>query len=294
MTNQWDTGGSAGICYFTAASGKEVAIEIENAEVGGKSSGLFTHHLVSQLHEAADKKIPWAPVQMAVTGQVAKNTENLQHPTLSRAFRHVSIFGAPEPVTEVTPDPAKVEAPTPPVASSAVSVPIWDLYQSQQEDASILSLTMNPNMIPVKVGNKFQLQAKVGAGGFLLVMERAVSGKVNLWFPLKNKLGDAKVEAGQQISIPSNPRKRLMNDRPGMEYTKALLFMDNEEGRKLASALLARFHAETDAPEGSPLLFRPRRDFVEVENFDWYSADIAMNVLDKDHTIVDAPPLVQP
>jgi hypothetical protein len=76
-----------------------------------------------------------------------------------------------------------------------------------------------------------------------------------------------------------------------MQYTKALLFPDNDEGRKLATALLARFKPEIGAPAGSPLLFVPARDFVEVSAYDWYSADLAMNVVDKDTQISDRFPV---
>lgn len=275
-TNQWDSGGAAGICYFTAASGNEVAEEHTSAALGGKPSGIFTHFLTQLLNENVGKTTPWAPVQMAVTGKVAENTDNLQHPTLSGAFKNAPLFDPPS----ATP-PAVAAAPKP--------VPIWDLYQSQQEDPTALQLSVNPNTIPVRVGNKFQLVCKAGLDGYLLVIERGVSGKVNLWFPLSGKIDDAKVGAGQQITIPSNPQKRLVNDRAGMEYGKALLFANTDAGRKLAGELLQRFRAEIGTPEGNPRLFVPGRDWAEVSFFDWYSADIAMNVLGNDQELVAAP-----
>ena len=76
-------------------------------------------------------------------------------------------------------------------------VPVWDLYNTSHADTSKISLLMTPNKAPIKVGEKFRFDANVGTDGYLVILERGVSGKINLLYPMSRKLDDAAVRTGQ-------------------------------------------------------------------------------------------------
>ncbi|MBV9868974.1 MAG: caspase family protein [Abitibacteriaceae bacterium] len=277
-TNQWDSGGQAGICYFTAASGKEVA---EENDFSGTASGIFSHFVAAQLGVVAAKKaalgnagaegvgVRWGDVLTSVSGDVAAQTDSLQHPTVSRSFFKTLVFenneGAPAP----DPQPAPV--------------PVWNLYNTSHADASKVSLLMTPNKAPIKVGEKFRFDTTVGTDGYLVILERGVSGKINLLFPMSRKLDDAQVKAGQTVSIPPQKELAITNDRPGTEYVKAILFTRDVP----ATDLLKKFNA----PEGNGFatlntgtraLGQRSRDFIMVSADDWFTSDITMQVLNAD------------
>lgn len=277
-TNQWDSGGQAGICYFTAASGKEVA---EENDFNGTASGIFSHFVAAQLGVVAAKKaapgnagaagvgVRWGDVLTSVSGDVAAQTDSLQHPTVSKGFFKTLVFDT----NEGTPPPAPQPAP----------VPVWNLYNTSHADASKVALLMTPNKAPIKVGDKFRFDTTIGTDGYLLILERGVSGKINLLYPMSRKLEDAQVKAGQTVSVPPQKELAITNDRPGTEYVKAILFTRDVP----AVDLLKKF----SAPEGNGFatldmgtraLGQRSRDFIMVSADDWFTSDITMQVLNAD------------
>jgi hypothetical protein len=108
--------------------------------------------------------------------------------------------------------------------------------------------------------------------GYLVVIERGVSGSINLLYPLSRKVEDAQVSPGQVVTFPSGDQV-FEPDAPGKEQIKAILFSSRED----AGALIASLPAVGVSYELIPSGTKPSKTSDERKRY--YSADFTFEVV---------------
>ncbi|HZP84120.1 MAG TPA: caspase family protein [Chthonomonadaceae bacterium] len=267
--------GQSDVCYFTASKRTETAKEMV---LDGKPHGVFSFYLAPML---LNKPPRWKQVEEKVNDNVAKETDDTQHPTLTPAFKDLPFL------------PKKEEVPTPPPPAPRT---VWDDYLATNPRPDQLKLLLDPNTATFKKGSpddadkgsnsRFTLRAQIGAtGGYLVVMERGVSGAINLLFPAPAKKEDVestRVSAGQEIRFPpdtTNARgERVQHvyyaDAIGTERVNAILFKSKERAMALLRAFPANGKIETI--QGARDL---RVEDVETDNSPFYTSDVIFEIV---------------
>jgi hypothetical protein len=144
----------------------------------------------------------------------------MQHPTVSPDFVKVAEFE--DKIGDAPPAPtASDDAPTGPKN-------VWDLYTAEHVDPHIVSVEMQPDKTTIAIGERISFRVTTGQAGYLIVLERGTSGKVNLIFPDPATLDAAKVDANTGTDFPSSDQA-FTPDAAGSERIKAILF-DSQEG----------------------------------------------------------------
>ncbi len=217
-------GSGAAACYFTASLGNQTSGE---DDFEGVRDGVFTHFLLTKI-KGMGAGATWGEVQKEVTGQVADYMEQTQTPKLSPStFCDLPIFGEKKGA-----DPEPTPAPTP-----APNQNLWDAFNEDRSDASLLELVMRPNKTVVKIKEQFVFEAKIGnQSGFLVLLDRDVDGKVYLLYPNSGNVEDSKVEGNSTVRLPANAGSKYDADTAGQERVKAILFSSEDAAKKLLNA----------------------------------------------------------
>lgn len=222
------------VCYYTATRKNEQAGEDQFPD--GSRHGVFTYYLVQRLTGGQDV---WDNVQKTVSGQVSDWMDDTQHPTLSANFKDAQVFEAkaeaPTTDTPPTPNPAPAPVATPTPKPNT----IWEMYNADNADPDKVLVSINPNQTTFAVNDQLSFGVKLGAAGYLVLLERGTSGNVNLLFPADAKAETASRPAGWSMTVPEDKDQAWAPDAAGTERIKALLFTSKE----LAEALLAKFPA---------------------------------------------------
>ena len=87
------------------------------------------------------------------------------------------------------------------------------------------------------LNEKFVLHTKVGANGYLLLLEYGVSGKVRLLSPTNGTLEEAQVKVKQTLRFPRNTANSYSANKPGTERVKAVLLPSRVEAEALRNAV---------------------------------------------------------
>lgn len=208
---------SSDICYFAASRNNEQAHE---TEIKGVDHGVFTYYLTERIKTPG---MSWGAMQTKVGGQVAKETEDLQHPTLTPSFSSKEVLAAP-------PDPVNPTSVKPPDPLPEISV--WDRYNEDRPDATKIRLAMEPNLTTLKVGEHLSFTATCGMDGYLVIIERGTSGGLQLLYPATKDVDAARVVAGQEIKTG-----KFYPDSPGSERIKAILFAFKSDAEDLMESV---------------------------------------------------------
>lgn len=223
------------VCYFTATRKNEQAGE--DLFPNGERHGVFTYYLVQRLN--SDKDI-WGNVQAKVGSQVSSWMDDTQHPTLSPSYNDAQIFEARVAPSDTTPNPP--DNPTPPNPTPVVTPApkpntMWETYSADNADPEKVLVSIEPDQTTFAVGEQLTFSVKLGAPGYLVLLERGTSGKVNLLFPADARVETAERAAGWTMTIPEDKGMAWAPDQPGTERIKALLFTSKEK----AEAVLEKF-----------------------------------------------------
>ncbi len=225
---------NGGVCYFTAALKTQVANE---TEMEGVRHGVFTFYLASKL---TGKKDLWQDVSAAVSTGVLEMTEGEQKPVLApTGFLSRSVFeggGSPGPSPTPKPGP-NPNPPTPPSPPPAPAMTLDKLYALSAPDPSRVKLLMTPEISPVKVGQQVRFRIEAGMEGYLLLIGRDPSGKLEILYPVQNEVKASKVAVGDVITVPGASDEAMTPDTIGTDGLKAILFTSQEA----ADALLKSF-----------------------------------------------------
>lgn len=205
------------VVYFVASRREEPAQE---DEFSGDVHGVFTWYLASRL---LSNRVTWGDLQAEVTSLVAERTGDTQHPTLTPGFGGTMVFGGPATVA---------------AASGGASSDAWAVFNRDRVEPGRLDLAMKPAASTMAVGDLLSFTVRVGSDGYLVLVERGVSGRVNLLFPSRPDVSMAAVRAGQTVAVPS-AGKAFSPDRPGTERVRALLFGSRAEAQAFLSAFEA-------------------------------------------------------
>ena len=157
--------------------------------------------------------------------------------------------GEKKPIPTPTPNPTPYKeahknpippAPKPPAPSpKPTTFTLARLLTDAAVDAQQVSLIVEPNVSALTLGKGLRLSIEVGAEGYLVVILTDKEGAMTPLYPRDPKVGadGALVKAGQNVAIPSNPRRTLKPDTPGDFRVRAFLLPTKES----ADALLAAF-----------------------------------------------------
>lgn len=215
------------VVYFVASRREEPAQE---DEFSGDVHGVFTWYLASRL---LSNRVMWGDLQAEVTSLVAERTGDTQHPTLTPGFSQSLVFGGPARVAAGGSSSPGGAAPAAGSSSDA-----WAVFNRDRVEPGRLDLAMRPAASTMAVGDLLSFTVGVGSDGYLVLVERGVSGRVNLLFPSRPDVSLAAVRAGQTVDVPS-AGKAFSPDRPGTERVRALLFGSRAE----AAAFLGAFES---------------------------------------------------
>jgi hypothetical protein len=224
------TGGNAGgeVVYFTAALQTQVANE---TQLDGVPHGVFTFNLAKKLDGKADL---WKDIQGAVAQGVGEATSGQQTPVLAPSkFLEQPLFqnGGEMAAESAAPPPAPDPQPQ-------TSTPLSEVFSQSVPDDTLLKLEFEPQLSPIKVGEKIKMKVTVGTQeGFLVVVNRDPAGKLDLMFPRAGGVDAAKVSAGQVVTLPPGANEFYSADTEGTDSVKAFLFSSQEAAAKLIGEL---------------------------------------------------------
>lgn len=229
------------ICYITAGRFNEDAFE---DTINGKPRGVFTHYLCGRLN--TDQPVAWQTIQWDVAAQVAAHVDDQQHPNFPVAFLANAAFEgstvAPAEYGGGGPEHGPDSPPNPPLNPNGRTAPasrtLWTLFNVDNVDPRLVSLSMRPNKAEVAVEESLEFDLTVGKAGYLVVVEHSVEGTLVPIFPRDGDIASAQVRAGQKVVIPE-PGVTAFADRSGKERLKALLFDDEQAAGELLAGLLA-------------------------------------------------------
>lgn len=224
------TGGDAKgeVVYFTAALQTQVANE---TQLDGVPHGVFTFNLAKKLDGKADL---WKDIQGAVAAGVSEATDGQQVPVLAPSkFLEQPLFqnGGQAAADSANPMPAQDPQPQQTVALS-------EIFMQSVPDDSVLKLEFEPQISPIKIGEKIKMKVTVGAQeGYLVIVNRDPMGKLQMMYPMSGGVDGAKVSAGQLIKLPPGDNEAYAADTEGTDSVKAFLFSSAEVAGKLISEL---------------------------------------------------------
>jgi len=264
-TNDADSPPPTGkICYFSAARANEQAGE---DDFDGVRHGVFTHYLTSKLTGGKDV---WGDLQSAVGASVSEYMEDTQHPTLSPAYVGTVVF---DNGGGATPTPTPAPVPSPKLDD------LWELYNKDYSDPARLRLAMTPNMTTLKrKKDKLSLSVTAGEGGYVVILDRDASKMLNVIYPESRNVDDAKVTAGQTISLPE-PGKKYTPDAVGSERVKALFFPTREAAEELLKALPAN-GSSINALRGKKARMLTKVADSAGADYPFYTSDLIFEVVD--------------
>lgn len=249
---------SSDLCYVAASRHNEQAHE---DVIEGRTRGIFTYYLLSSL-KAEPKS--WGSVQSTVSSQVARHTDDLQHPSLSRGYSSTPMF---QPRQEETAAPALGET-------------LLDQYTIDHFDPERLRLTMDPNVTTLRVGDRLRFYARVGASGYLVLLERGTSGKIQLLRPLAGEgVEDCRVDEGDIVRIPPAGRS-FAPDAVGHERIKGILFSNREQAAALIEAFPRAASKGFDVIEAAQVPVKAS----ESGPSEFYTADFLFEVIPKEES----------
>jgi Domain of unknown function (DUF4384) len=224
------TGGNAGgeVVYFTAALQTQVANE---TQLDGVPHGVFTFNLAKKLDGKADL---WRDIQGAVATGVQEATDGQQTPVLAPSkFLDQPLFQNGGDKAADSPTPAPAPDPKP-----QTSTPLSEVYSSSAPDEALLKLEFEPQMSPIKIGEKIKMKVTVGTqDGYLVLVGRDPAGKVAMMYPATGTADAAKVTAGQVVKLPPGDNESYAADTEGTDSVKAFLFSTPEAAMKLITEL---------------------------------------------------------
>lgn len=283
---------ASGICYFTAASDKEGAIE-DNVE-GKDRGGVFTYALCKVLGSAGGKRdasgpmsgLSWADVQNQVAGEVMRRTDDLQHPAVSPPFLPAAVFESPAPPAPPV-DPVVNPHPTP-VIEIEKDVSVWNLYGSNHYAAEKILLALSPDKTVLKLQEQFTLRATVGMDGYLVILERTTDDDIRVLFPESLSINDAKVAAGGVVELPGKDEKGeplvYENNKEGYEHAKAILFNNRSSAEQLLKSFAAKTNSLPKRP-GETVAGCAMRFFVKAAPRQWFTSDINIHAIPGDDVL---------
>ncbi len=224
------TGGNAGgeVVYFTAALQTQVANE---TQLDGVPHGVFTFNLAKKLDGKADL---WRDIQGAVATGVQEATDGQQTPVLAPSkFLEQPLFQNGGEKAADSPAPAPAADPKP-----QTSTPLSEVYASSAPDDTLLKLEFEPQMSPIKIGEKIKMKVTVGTqDGYLVMVGRDPAGKIAMMYPATGTSDAAKVTAGQIVKLPPGDNESYAADTEGTDSVKAFLFSTPEAAMKLITEL---------------------------------------------------------
>lgn len=205
-----------GICYYTACTANEQALEgtFEN-----QRHGLFTYALISNLKD--DKK-PWGDVHTEIKGQMQQKLEKAgrqQNPTISKDYINSHALDN---------DVAK---PAPPQPTKT----LIDLWNLDNPDAKKISLEFHPNETGYEAGRRVRLAVNVGQPGFLVILGQVDGQFYQFWPRGRYTADDAQVKAGS-LEFPARSDV-LFFDGFGADQVKAILFSNPVKAEQLMAAM---------------------------------------------------------
>lgn len=254
-------------CYIVAAAPNEKAAE---DLFNGEPHGVFTKFLTDRLSGATEK---WDAVITDVAGKAADYLDDTQHPEMSPQFRDQAVFAAGK---AASPDPKPEPKPNPPLPPS-----LWALYNIDRPNVSAVQVLLTPDTATNKIGDKLVLTAQVGRAGYLVVIERGTSSSVNLLFPEKPRVDDAKTDSGRITLGVFRP------DQEGDERVKAILFEKREDAEALLQAFgqgtktrsVSRTNMRNVPIRKSKDLVRVNQDPAPSGGFGFFTSDIQFEVV---------------
>jgi hypothetical protein len=184
---------------------------------------------------------------------------------------------------DVAPKPTPTSKPTP--VPTPVETNLWDEFNGDHADPSKIQLLMEPDQSAVKIGDQFNFRVQVGAPGYLIIVERGTSGKLNLIYPQSNKVDDAYLAGPTRI--PADAEWAYEADQAGNERLKAILFTSKERAGALLDKL-PKPNLGVPLVEATRDLKLSRVKVPPTANF--YTADLMFAVLDKDGKLADTTP----
>lgn len=237
--------------YYTAALKTQLANE---TEWEGVPHGVFTWYLSQSLSGGNDL---WQDIAKGVNKKVREETEDEQQPLLYPPTANT----APALRLAAAPDAAPAEKPTPAKLSPS------ELYSMTNADTTRLSLRRTPDVTPVLVGSKNAFEIKVGASGYLVLINRDPKKEVSLVFPAGGDVDAAKVMPGT-VRLPTKVNAYLKPDTPGADAVKAILFTSREAADKFLKSFTADGALATDGAA------RKAWDEEEVAPAAFYTSEI--------------------
>lgn len=212
-TSKYDTG--TGICYYTACSASEPALE---GNFDGTRHGLFTYALMGSLK---DDSQAWLDIHNEVKDKIhakLQNTSREQNPMISQSFINSHALDNDKPVP---PKPTKE---------------LLDLWNEGNADPSKLSLELKPNDVNYEAGRLLDMTARVGADGYLVILVET-NGQIAKFYPRSDMtVDDCHVAPGQSVDWPP-PSAHLYFDEYGACRVKAFLFPTSERAKQVIDAL---------------------------------------------------------
>jgi hypothetical protein len=122
--------------------------------------------------------------------------------------------------------------PLPPGAVMPPQAPLrgdeLDKQNNLRVDRSQFQFTTTPARGALSAGEEVSCSARVGANGYLIVLERDTEGKVVVLFPESGKPDDARVTAGQTVAIPGE-NQAFVPEVTGNHWLKAVFVPTKEQ-----------------------------------------------------------------
>ncbi|HVT11697.1 MAG TPA: caspase family protein [Fimbriimonadaceae bacterium] len=209
-TAQYDAG--TGICYYTACSASEPALE---GNFGGERHGLFTYALINSFKDDSQS---WLDIHNEVKDKIhakLQNTSREQNPMISQNFINSHALDNDKPVP---PKPTK---------------DLMDVWNESHVDTAKLSLQFQPNDVNFEAGRFLALKVDIGAEGYLVILTET-NGKISKFYPSSGQTGH--VTAGNPVEWPSRG-SNLYFDEFGACQIKAYLFPTAERAQQVIDAV---------------------------------------------------------
>ncbi|HWA84372.1 MAG TPA: caspase family protein [Fimbriimonadaceae bacterium] len=212
-TTQYDAG--TGICYYTACSASEPALE---GNFGGERHGLFTYALINSFKDDSQS---WLDIHNEVKDKIhakLQNTSREQNPMISQSFINSHALDNDKPVP---PKPTK---------------DLMDVWNESHVDPAKLSLQFQPNDVNYEAGRFLALKIETGAEGYLVILSET-NGKITKFYPRPGMTADQyHVAPGGSVDWP--PRgSNLYFDEFGACQIKAYLFPTAERAQQVIDAV---------------------------------------------------------
>ncbi len=216
-------------CYVVAAAQNQPACE---DVFEGKQHGVFTATLTKRLNASGADMKTWGEVITDVRAEMDDLLEGTQKPEVSPSFAATKIFAGGG---KADPTPAPPHKPD----------DLWDVYNADQRDPDAIQVSVSPDKTTIPMGARIDLGAKVGKAdesSFLIVIEKGTSGNINLLYPRKPSILDAKVTENKTINLGG-----YKGNDTGSEAVRAILFHSRESAQLLLDAFKSGDGSDNDA-----------------------------------------------